>query len=196
MKTWIITGGAGSGKSSFCAALHELEPSSLVFSSDDAVHEILAEPGTVETLVHEFGPSIADQDGKVNRTALRELAFGSEKIRRKLESVLHPRVFARLEELGKTLAAEGKTQLLIAEIPLFYETQTDYPADLVVLVAISPTLQRQRIVSTRGLTTEVADRILSAQLPLSRKLELADKIVWNEGDPALLKLQAQLLLNQ
>lgn len=178
------------------AALRELETSAQVFSSDEAVHAILEEPLVLKTLVSEFGSKILGADEKVNRSVLRELAFGSEKVRKKLESILHPRVFSSLENLQKTLSEQGNTQLLIAEIPLYYETQKDYPADLVVLVAISPTLQRQRMVGTRGLSTEVADRILNAQLPLSRKLELADKIVWNEGDPALLKLQAQLLLNQ
>ena len=196
MKTWIITGGAASGKSTFSRLLQELTPGSHIYSSDEAVHEILAQQETRDVLSAEFGNKILGADGAIDRGALREVAFRNEETRLKLESLLHPRVFYKFQELRNTLLAEGKAELLIAEIPLLYETQSDYPADLVVLVAISPTLQRQRIVSTRSLTTEAADRILSAQLPLSRKLELADKVVWNEGDPALLKLQAQLLLNQ
>jgi len=41
-----------------------------------------------------------------------------------------------------------------------------------------------------------AERIGSAQWPLSRKLEPADVVVWNEGSLSLLNLQARILVQQ
>jgi dephospho-CoA kinase len=194
MKTWIVTGGAASGKSMFCQHLQALAPGTVLFSSDVEVHELMALDQIKAQIANELGSQMLDAEGKVNRVALRDKVFASADERKKLEDILHHHVFKKLASLQEELTIAGKTELLIAEIPLFYETSSRYPADLVILVAISPTLQRQRMVSTRGLTTETADLILSAQLPLPQKLEKADKVVWNEGDPALLKLQAQLLL--
>ena len=94
---------------------------------------------------------------------------------------------ARLEE-GRN------TQLLIAEVPLFYESAGEFPADLVIVVATEGTMQQQRLTGPRNLDPDTAGRIRSAQWPLSRKLEPADIVVWNEGSLPLLSLQARILV--
>lgn len=195
MKTWVVTGGAATGKSAFCQILLTLEPAARFVSSDKFVHELLATPEIARTLAGEFGPGILDPSGAVDRAALRALAFADETARLRLEMILHPMVFRHLEKQRAAAAGEG-VQLFIAEIPLFYEAAHAFPADRVILVAAADATQRQRLMETRGLDAATADRILGAQLPLSRKLELASTVVWNEGSPELLQSQAQLLLQQ
>lgn len=198
MKTWVVTGGAASGKSAFTKALLSEYPESELFSSDACVHELLtADDKVIKAIQLTFGDSVIDKTtGTVVRAVLRDLVFDDEKARKKLEGILHPRVRKAFKEWKSQHEAEGAAQLLIAEVPLFYETAQEYPADAVILVAISAELQRQRIVETRNLSPEDADRILQAQLPLSRKLELASTVVWNEGDLSLLHLQIKILLQQ
>jgi dephospho-CoA kinase len=197
MKTWIVTGGAASGKSTFARLLHELAESALFFSSDAAVHELLERPEVVEKLSAAFGPQIISAKGVIDRGKLREIVFRDreEASRKLLEGILHPMVRAELEKLREE-AGVKKAQLLIAEVPLFYESAYDYQADLVIVVAVGPTVQMERLTGQRGLDKATAERICAAQWPLSRKLEAADKVIWNEGSAELLKLQAQLLLQQ
>jgi dephospho-CoA kinase len=197
MKTWIVTGGAASGKSTFARLLHELAESALHFSSDETVHELLGRPEVVEKLKAAFGPQILDAAGAVDRGKLREIVFkeGAESPRRLLEGILHPLVRTELEKLREEGGVK-KAQLLIAEVPLFYESAYDYQADLVIVVAVGPAIQMERLTGQRGLDKATAERICAAQWPLSRKLDAADKVIWNEGSAELLKLQAQLLLQQ
>lgn len=197
MKTWIVTGGAASGKSTFARLLHELAEPALLFSSDEAVHELLGRTEVVQKLAEVFGPQIVQAKGAIDRAKLRELVFrdGDEGPRRLLEGILHPMVRAELEKLREEGGVK-KAQLLIAEVPLFYESAYDYQADLVIVVAVGPTVQMERLTGQRGLDKATAERICAAQWPLSRKLEAADKVIWNEGSAELLKLQAQLLLQQ
>lgn len=133
---------------------------------------------------------LANDDGSMNRERLREVVLFDPKARQKLEEYIHPMVVEARNNYLQKLENEGKTQLLIAEVPLFYETKSQFPTDLVVLVAVSPETQRHRLLHHRGLSTETVDRLLQAQWTLSQKLELADKVVWNEGDVAQLNLQA------
>jgi dephospho-CoA kinase len=193
MKTWVVTGGASTGKSSFCEAVRELEPTARVASSDEIVHELLAEPKTARAVARACGREVLDPSGGVNRAALRTRVFASDAARKKLEGLLHPLVFARLEKARAEAAADG-AQFFVAEIPLFYEGARTFPADRVILVAADDASQLRRMMESRGLDAATAQLILAAQLPLARKLELATTVVWNEGSRELLQSQAQLLL--
>ncbi len=193
MKTWIVTGGAATGKSAFCKVVLELEPTARLASSDEMVHELLAEPQTAQAVARLFGADVLEASGEVNRSVLRSRVFASEAARKDLEALLHPLVYALLEKARSSAATEG-VQLFIAEIPLFYEGSRNFPADRVILVAADDASQIRRMMETRGLDASTAQSILAAQLPLARKLELATTVVWNEGSLELLHSQAQLLL--
>lgn len=197
MKTWIVTGGAASGKSTFCQMLVDLAPEKVVaFSSDAAVHALYERPETATALSSLLGVEVAGEDGKISRPALREVAFRDPSVREKLENYLHPQVLNAMKELQTASQVTGKAQVLIAEVPLFYESDSDFPADAVIVVASEAKVQRDRMTGERGLNADTAQRILDVQWPLRRKLELADKVVWNEGSADLLRLQAQILLQQ
>jgi dephospho-CoA kinase len=196
MKMWIVTGGVASGKSQFCKLLLEAASSAVVFDSDRCVHELLGSPDVAERVAAEFGPGVLQPTGEVDRQALRAIVFGDETARKRLESLLHPEVVRSLTTLRTRLAGERNTQVLIAEVPLFYESVGEFPADLVIVVATEGAMQQQRLTGPRNLDPDTAGRIRSAQWPLSRKLEPADIVVWNEGSLPLLSLQATILVQQ
>jgi dephospho-CoA kinase len=195
MKTWVVTGGAGSGKSLFCKILADLRPDARLFFSDQAVHQILGEPATRADFGKAFGRSILDDSGAVDRPKLRAMVFASKRARQRLEKLTHPKVYQRLKTAQQEAEAGG-AQLFVAEIPLYYEVKSTVPTDQVILVAAREASQIRRLAETRGLDEAGASRILSAQLPLVQKLELAPVVVWNEGAQELLQAQAQLLLQQ
>ncbi len=195
MKTWVVTGGAGSGKSLFCKMLADLQPDTRLFFSDQAVHEILEEPATRVEFAKSFGRTILDDSGAVDRAKLRAMVFASKRARQRLEKLTHPKVFQKLK-MAREEAEKGGAQLFVAEIPLYYEVKSAVPTDQVILVAAREASQIKRLAETRGLDEASASRILSAQLPLAQKIELAPVVVWNEGTQETLQAQAQLLLQQ
>lgn len=197
MKVWIVTGGVASGKSTFCRLLSEACPgAAVIFDSDRCVHELLSTPAVAAQVADAFGRHVLNTQGTVDRQALRSVAFADDAARRRLESILHPGVVHALATLKAELEGQRNTQLLIAEVPLFYESSREFPADLVIVVATEGAMQQQRLTGPRSLDPDTAERIRSAQWPLSRKLEPADIVVWNEGSLPLLRLQARLLVQQ
>ena len=195
MKTWVVTGGAGSGKSLFCRILADLEPGVRLFFSDEAVHEILADPASGAELAKMFGNSILNDAGTVDRAKMRAMAFASKRARQRLEKFTHPKVFQKYVK-AREGAETGGVQLFVAEIPLYYEVKAAVPTDQVILVAAREASQIKRLAETRGLDEAGASRILSAKLPLEQKIDLAPVVVWNEGSQEMLQAQAQLLLQQ
>lgn len=196
MKTWIVTGGIASGKTLFSQMLKRALPSAVLFSSDQVVSGLLREREVIQILKQAYGPDILTESGEISRSAMRQIVFDNEKRRQELEAILHPRVYAALECLQSELAAGRNTELLIAEVPLFYESRGEFPSALVIVVATGATLQQERLTGPRSLDPDTAERIRAAQWPLTRKLDPADKVVWNEGSLTLLDLQAQLLAKQ
>ena len=194
MITCVVTGGAASGKSSFCKLLTRDE-NYYFFSSDLEIHRLFRNPSILQILTDKFGFGILEIAGQINRAALRKLIFESESSRLWIENLLHPLVFVALETKIRE-ASDADQKVLVAEVPLFYESKTEFRPTLTVLVGATTGLTKQRIVSNRGLSLEQAIGIIKAQWPLERKMALADVVVWNEGSSKLLEMQSELLIKQ
>ena len=82
-------------------------------------------------------------------------------------------------------------RLLDRAFPLF-EKRLENWFDFTVCVACAPEQQLARL-EQRGLPRVLAGQRISKQLPLARKIELSDFVLWNEGSPAFLKAQVDRL---
>jgi dephospho-CoA kinase len=138
-----------------------------------------------------FGPAIYSAEGKPDRARLRELIFSDAASRQQLEEILHPAIRARWTSLGEQ-ARQVCTWLLV-DIPLLYETGAEAHCDRVIVVACAPLTQRRRLASNRGLSGEIADGVIAAQLDLETKIKRADHLIWNDSTISCLEPQADLL---
>ncbi|WP_395744209.1 dephospho-CoA kinase [Prosthecobacter sp.] len=191
MKSWLITGGAGCGKSSVATLLREKLPLTCrFFSADVAVGEAMKREATLKALVAAFGPRVLTSQGEVNRVWLREAVLPDTALRKKLEGVLHPPVLEALEAARQEAERTG-ANLFLAEVPLHYEIGGTVSADLVIVVASSRSVQVRRMMETRGLDEPTVHKFLEAQWPIEAKVERADAVIWNDG--TLASLEAQVL---
>jgi dephospho-CoA kinase len=186
-----ITGGVGTGKSSFLTALLKQRPAES-FDADRCVHDLLAlDTGVQERIKAAFGSRVLAPDGSLDRRALREIVFHDEPARRQLEGILHPEVRRQWEP--KAGAARGSASSVVYfDIPLLYETGSDALCDRVLVVACSDETQRNRLKVNRALAPELIERMIGAQLDLRAKVSRAEHVVWNDGLPSALDDQACL----
>ena len=105
--------------------------------------------------------------------------------------MLHPYVLRAIEQARQ----KGEGNLLVAEVPLHYEIGEVISADLVIVVAASRSVQVRRMMENRGLDEATAQAFLNAQWPIEAKVEKADVVIWNDGDPSALECQTLLLAN-
>ncbi|MEN3940343.1 dephospho-CoA kinase [Prosthecobacter sp. SYSU 5D2] len=200
MKSWIITGGVACGKSlvTELLATHLLKDRSRVFSSDGTVQELLDTPEITTQLVRHFGESaVVHQQGRIlaSREVLRAEVFADPERRKILEQILHPRVLKSLEQAREAQAEMG-VNLFLAEVPLHYEIGSTVSADLIIVVASSPEVQKRRMMDRRGLDESMIEKMLRAQWPIEAKVERADVVIWNDGDRSALEAQVLTLVRQ
>lgn len=187
-----ITGGVGTGKSTVARAFEQRGYRRL--DSDRIVHEIvLTDPAVLDALASRFGDRVVEARGDrgervVNRAALAERVFGDDAERVWLEELTHPRVFAA----WRAALASDPGARWVLEVPLLHEKGLENWFDFTVCVACAPAQQLARL-EQRGLPRALAGQRISKQLPLARKIELSDFVLWNEGSPEFLEAQIDRL---
>lgn len=185
-----ITGGLGCGKSTAARAFAGRGFRRL--DSDQIVRDlVLTDPGVIAALRSRYGEAvIAVGGGKetINRPALAERVFAHDDERRWLENLTHPRVF----EAWRQAFAQAPEARWAVEVPLLHEKALENWFDFTVCVACSPAQQLARL-EQRGLPRVLAGQRISKQLPLARKIELSDFVLWNEGSARFLEAQVHRL---
>jgi dephospho-CoA kinase len=124
----------------------------------------------------------------INRPALAARVFADDKDRFWLEELTHPGVFAAWRA---AFAADPGARWIV-EVPLLFEKGLENWFDFTICVACAPAKQLARL-EQRGLPRVLAGQRISKQLPLARKIELSDFVLWNEGSPEFLEAQIDRL---
>jgi len=171
-----LTGGIGSGKS---AASQWFEQHGIVVVDADVVAREIVEVGQPALLQIQqaFGDWVLQEDGTLNRRALREHIFQSNDARRILESITHPAI--RQSIIQQLQDAQSPYVILVS--PLLFETNQHELTDHTLLIDASIELQIQRAAQRDGQNIEQIHRIIAAQMPREQKQQLADDIVLNDG---------------
>jgi dephospho-CoA kinase len=192
MRTFGLTGGIGMGKSTAGELLERL--GCRVVDTDATARE-LTEPGQPAlTEIREiFGSGCFDDEGRLRRGVLARIVFGDETARRQLEAVLHPRIRQAWQTQFGRWRTEG-CAIAVAIIPLLFETGAGRDVERTICVACSEPVQQHRLEPRRWTASETAQRI-GAQLPIRKKMELADYVVWNDAGMDLLEAQLRRILN-
>ena len=99
----------------------------------------------------------------------------------------HPRIRAVWRSQLQSWRAEGRPAA-IALIPLLFETDAARHCEATICAACSAKTQRQRL-RQRGWNDEQIDQRIAAQLPIEKKMLLADYVVWTEGPLDVLEAQ-------
>ncbi len=183
-----LTGGLGCGKT---AAARGFEKEGFRRIDSDAIvrEQVLVRADVQASLRDTFGDAVFSADGTVNRVALGARVFADDLERTWLEHLLHPHVF---EAWRQALASDPGGRWAV-EAPLLFEGQLENWFDFTICVACAPEQQLTRL-EQRGMPRSLAGVRISKQLPLARKIELADFVLWNDGVPEFLHAEIRNLI--
>ncbi len=183
-KVIVITGSIGTGKSSAVEILKKL--GFKVLDSDKIVHEGYNK-GTelYGKVVDFFGEEILNEDGTINRSILGSIVFNDTEKLEFLNDIVHDYV---REELMKGVES-SREDVIFLDIPLILETIAKNDSyslkyDEIWLVYVSEEIQRKRLEKRalkEGKNPEDVLKIINKQIPIKRKIFMADEIIDNEG---------------
>ena len=194
MKLVGLTGGIASGKSTVAKILQSL--GAAIVNADDLAREVV-EPGheAWKEIVASFGADILQSDQTLDRQKLRTLIFNQPEARKRLESIIHPRVRALAEERIRDYAAAGYP-VAIYEVPLLFEGNLQEWLRPVILVACDVETQTARLQKRDHLTAADAEKHIAAQMSLKDKRRLADYVIENNGSLEDLERQTRQILEE
>ena len=189
MKTLVITGGIGSGKSAVCAIL--VSRGIPVYDADARTKALYdSDPALLPALEQALGLTLRGADGHLDRKALGAAIFGDADRLALLEAVVHPAVYR--DFVSWRDACPASAPFVVMESAIFLQKPLFRPlADKVLLVDAPAQLRLERAVTRGGLSRE---EVLSRMDAQRIDAEEADAVLVNDGDLAALESRLDAVL--
>ena len=186
-----LTGGIGSGKTTVAKLFSKLGVESV--DVDDIAREVVT-PGEncLQEIVQAFGRDILTEDGSLDRAGLRQIVFADPALRKKLESITHPAIKARLKQ--KLASCESKIVLLVH--PLLFETGQNNECKFTIAISVPKQIQIERVMRRDNNSEQQVMRIMDTQLTNQERIERADFILENTSNNADLSVKVLQLHNK
>jgi dephospho-CoA kinase len=165
-----LTGGIATGKSTVAKFLREL--GQVVLDADDIARELTAPGGAGAVAISKlFGIDLLDAQGALRRDRMREKIYSDARAKKSLEDLMHPLI--RQEFCKKLLALTPLPDLIFWEASLIHEAgrSTDFVS--VWCTICPPDTQISRLMETRHMSRETAQKALAAQMPAAEKAALS-----------------------
>lgn len=183
-----VTGGIGSGKT---AATDFLARLGITIVDADQASRIVVEPGqpALHAIVDRFGERILQEDGTLNRRALRDIVFSDDLARRELEAITHPAIGDQL----RRQIQDSDSDYTVLVSPLLLEGRQKDMTHRVLVVDVPGDIQVARTVNRDQVPMEQVEAIMRAQLSREERLAQAHDVVTNDGPLERLHQQLEQL---
>lgn len=181
-----ITGGIGSGKT---AVTDRFATRGITIADADVAARTVVEPGTpaLAQIAEHFGDAVLQQDGTLDRAALRRIVFEEAAERAWLESVTVPAIMAELRRILSEATSPYAMLMLSSgsgRSPLIHRSLViDVPEDV----------QIARVTARDGNTPDQVRAIIAAQPAREERLGYADDVIVNDQSFAELDARVEEL---
>tara|TARA_Y100000816_G_scaffold20311_1_gene13200 strand:- start:925 stop:1518 length:594 start_codon:yes stop_codon:yes gene_type:complete len=175
-----LTGGIGTGKSSVSDLFNDW--GAYIFDADSIAKDILNYDNTAQgEIIAEFGTDILNKEGSIEKGKLARIAFQDEDHQLRLNAIIHPYVFRKIDSSFDRVLEEGKHDMFCVDAALIYESGADTHMDYVVVVTSHLRLRTERVMSRGGLSRDEFLRRVELQWPDEDKVHMADYVIHNNG---------------
>jgi len=168
-----LTGSIAVGKSFVLECFRELGCHTL--DADQTARDVV-EPGTegLRLVVEEFGSDILDGTGALDRKKLGAIVFADEAKRKKLNAIIHPKVFVKQNEWLVECEHSDPNGIAIVDAALMIESGGYKRFDKLIVVWCEAEVHLGRLLTREQLSREDAEKRISAQMSQEEKRTFAD----------------------
>ncbi|MDD3575712.1 dephospho-CoA kinase [Halothiobacillus sp.] len=184
-----LTGGIACGKSTVARFLSSRN---IPVIDTDLISRELVEPGQpcLDELYRHFGPQILNEDGHLNRKAMREKIFSDPSARAVLETILHPQIRRLAKERAEQSATQAPYVLVVVPLLADPKVRPHYQwLDYVLGVRATPSIQKARLLERPGIDPALADQMIAAQSSDRERDAVVNEWIINTGDLTALARQ-------
>jgi len=183
-----LTGGIGSGKTTVSQLFEAL--GAPIVDTDIIARQLVA-PGepTLSEIANQFGETILNPDGTLDRAQLRQTIFQNPDKKRLLESILHPLI---RKEMMRQITALTSPYCIVV-IPLLVESGQMEFADRILVVDATEAAQLARVSQRDNQTENEIAAIVASQASRDARLAVANDVIHNNSTLDELKQQVVTL---
>jgi dephospho-CoA kinase len=183
-----VTGNIGSGKSTVCRILNRL--GAVVIDADKLGHQAYRPySSTWQEIIDTFGRTIIGPDNEIDRQKLGQLVFCCPASLVRLNRIVHPQIHKTAQEKISSCRRQ-KVETIAFEASLLIEAGWKDMVDTIWLVITSEKNTIQRLINYKGNTEATILARLKTQMPVQKKMEYADELIYNDGN--LSQLEARI----
>ncbi len=188
-----ITGGFATGKTTV-AKIIENEGYPVIYTDLIAKEVMTNDKNVINAIVDCFGREAFNIDNSINTQYLSNLVFNNQEQLDLLNKIVHPKVIELMEKRLYELVKLGN-QLAFVESALIFETALQEGFDYIICVSCDPKIQIQRGMQRHNLSEQETIKRINSQIPISKKEELSDFTIKNNGSIEDLEQSTLLVLN-
>lgn len=171
-----VTGGIGSGKSTVCEVFTRL--GAPVFSADQSAKDIAdTDPAARKEIIALLGPSSYTAADTLDRALVASKVFAHPELLQRLNEILHPRVFEKIDEWRETIHAP----YALVEAALIFESGLDEVLDYTLVVMADDQIRIERTMQRGGMTRDQVLGRMMQQMPNDELKKHGDFFIVNEG---------------
>ena len=175
MKVIGLTGSFGTGKTFVASIFKEL--GARVIDADRIAHKTIRKGSPAyRRIVKLFGKDILGKEGRIDRSRLGHIVFSNKAFLRKLNNIVHPYV---IKGIKRSIRSAGNTDVVVVDAPLLLETRLNGLVDKLVVVKCQKRRQIERCQKKFRLQKEEILRRIESQIPIKKKMEMADLVIEN-----------------
>ena len=193
-KTIAITGGIGSGKSTFCSKLKE--KGFKIHSSDEQVAKIYKNPEKkFVTYLRTIGLSKSISKKNIDKKIISKIIFENKQIRKKLELYIFKIVRKKRSDFIKQ-EKQKKTRLIFIDIPLLFENNLEKQFNKVISIIASKRVRLKRLKKTRKMTENQFKNITRSQTSDVIRKKKSDYVIYNNSTLKDYKIKINKLISK
>ena len=193
-KTIAITGGIGSGKSTFCSELKE--KGFKIHSSDEQVAKIYKNPEKkFVTYLRTIGLSKSISKKNIDKKIISKIIFENKQIRKKLELYIFKIVRKKRSNFIKQ-EKQKKTKLIFIDIPLLFENNLEKQFNKVISIIASKRVRLKRLKKTRKMTENQFKNITRSQTSDVIRKKKSDYVIYNNSTLKDYKIKINKLISK
>ncbi len=181
-----LTGNYGMGKSAVLSMFREL--GAVTIDADWVVQQLLKENAILKKIKALFGAGVFDKKGNLDKCKIAQRIFRNKSLRLKLEDLLHPLVFERIDDFFRK--TKDGSKVFIVEAPLIFERGYEVRFDRMITVFTKETTAINRL-SMLGISPKEVVERLKCQLPIKEKIKKSDFVIDNSMNPENTKKQVR-----
>jgi dephospho-CoA kinase len=174
-----ILGGICSGKSTVAAEFAKL--GCKVIDADEIAKKLIEKRNIKEKIAASFGQNILNRQGKIDRRKLAGVVFSDGNKLSLLNSIVHPPVLTRIEQLIKRYNRQKRTKAIVLDMPLLAEVGWASRCNRLIFVDCKQKLRLKRAKKKGIFNRNQLKKRENFQISLDRKTEISDNTISNNS---------------